>query len=411
MKILDSIRNFALKGMTSGQLLVAAYVKDPDLNKSLTGYSKPNATRIIELDLKKWQAAIALASNTESPNRIPLYDIYDRVDYDDMVITAVKNRISPVKQSKFRWANDKGIENEELTKAFQQLWFYDFIQAAMESIFWGHSLIEVVEVDELGQIKKVKLVNRRHVKQDKKIVTKGQSDTTGISYNKPPYLGRVFEVGDIEDIGLFQKLVPFVALKSLINNSWGIFTEKYGMPARAATTKNTDKKRLNQLAAMMESFGRDQWAVLQGDEKVELLGLNAQNSSSDNYDKHLSVCDRGIERMILGTNAVVSTKDNTGTYGGIKALMEVSEYHMWDDKTFIAAVVNDFAEQWKTFGYKIDGFKFEWDEFEEMDTKDMIDAIPKIAPHAELDWKKISEKTGIPILGAKTSAANDPLGK
>jgi hypothetical protein len=411
MALLDGLKKFVIKQMTAGELLVQAAIKDKDLSKGLTGYTKPVAKRIIEIDLRKWQSAIALASKTDDPNRLPLYDLYDRVDYDDMVITAAGNRINPVKQSKFRWVNAQGVENEELTKAFQKMWFYDFLQYALESRFWGHSLIEVIEVDETGAIKKVELVNRRHVKPHKRIVTKNQSDTSGQPYDLPPASNYVFEVGRWDYLGIYEKLVPFVAMKSLINSSWGIFTEKYGMPARSVVTRSTDKKRLDQLASMMESFGRDQWAVLQGDEKMELLSLNAQNSSSDNFDKHLAICDRGIERMVLGTNAVINTKDQTGTYGGIKALMEVSEYHLWNDKTFIQNLINEFSDEWQMFGYKTQGFTFEWDEFEEMDTKDMIDAIPKIAPHAELDWEKISEKTGIPILGPKQSSDSDPLGK
>ena len=397
--------------MTAGELMVQAAIKDGDMVKGLSGFTKPTTKRIIEIDIKKWQSAIGLASKNDDPNRLPLYDLYDRVDYDDMVITATGNRINPVKQSKFRWVDQNGKENEELTKLFQTMWFYDFIQLAMESRFWGHSLIEVKEVDETGAIKKVELVNRRHVKPHKKIVTKNQSDTAGQSYAEPPVANYVFEIGYWNDLGIYEKLVPLVAMKSLINSSWGIFTEKYGMPARSVTTRSTDKKRLQQLAEMMDSFGRDQWAVLQGDEQMQLLSLNAQNSASDNFDKHLAICDRGIERMVLGTNAVINTKDQTGTYGGIKALIEVSEYHLWNDKTFIMHLVNEFSAKWQMFGYKTQGYTFEWDEFEEMDTKDMIDAIPKIAPHAELDWEKISQKTGIPILGRKEGASTDPLGK
>lgn len=412
MGLFDYFKNRIVAGMTATELLIQAAMKDPDLTSGLGGWTKPAAKRMIDIEFKKWAGAIALASKTDDPNRLPLYDLYDRVEYDDMVVTATGNRINPVKQSKFKWVDQNGKENEELTKAFQKMWFYDFIQYAMESRFDGHALLEVTEVDDSGSIKKIIRIDRRHVVPYKRIVTKNQGDSTGKSYDDKSVINRVFEIGSSKSLGIYEKIVPFVAIKSLINSSWGIFTEKYGMPARSVTTKNSDKKRLDQLAAMMAAFGSDQWAVLQGDEKMDLLSLNAQNSSSDNFERHLAVCDRGIERMILGTNAIINTKDQTGTYGGIKALMEVSEYHKWNDKTFIANLINEFTDKWHIFGYKTAGFTFEWDKFEEMETTEMIDAIPKIAPYAELDWQKISVKTGIPILGPKQDAGtSDPLGK
>lgn len=415
-RILSGLKARFLNLYTATELRVAAITKDPDsFRVGKDGWMKPRPVRLAAIEIEQWQRAIMLATNYENINRIPLYNIYERAVFDDTVSAAMDNRITRVKQTSFRWVDKNGNENEELTRQFQQLWFYDLINYVLEARFYGHSLVQVTAVNDDGTIKSVGLINRKHVKADKKIVTKEEGISEGISYDEPPVSLWTFEFGDAYALGLLCKVIPYVAMKNIGMGAWALFTEKYGMPIRTAITPNTDKKRLDELASMMESMGIDMWAVLQGEEKIELLAASQGSQASDNYEAFLDRCDNAIVRLLLGNDATISSKDNTGTYASISAMAELQEYRHWDDLTLVQHVINDCAEQLAAFGYNTANMRFEWDTFEEMDAADIIESIPKIAPYAELDWEAISEKTGIPILGAKVQSApvlpEDPLGK
>lgn len=403
------LKSKLLNGYTSTELYLAALVKDPE-RLNLGNWTKPSPVRLVKADIRAWQLAISSATTPDAPTMLPLYTIYDRILYDEQVQSAMDNRVLRVTQSRFRWIDKKKKVNEELTLQFEESWFYDWIKFAMESRFFGHSLIGVKAVDPNGNIKDVELVNRRHVKADKGIVVKQETDTDGQAYRTPPQSNYVFEIGDAKALGILCKVVPFALLKNPALHAWSIYTDKYSMPFRTVKTSNADTKRLDQLATMMSDMGMDLWAVLQGDEELQLISSSNENGWQ-NYDKFWSRLDQCIAKIILGNDATLSTKDNTGTYSSISAMAELQEYRHWDDKTFLKNLVNRFKEQFQMFGYKIGDHTFEWDEFEEMPVKDMIDAIPKISPYAELDWAAISEKTGIPILGPKKEVDADPLGK
>jgi hypothetical protein len=408
------IRAKILNWYTGAELYLAALTKDPDRFGGDKGWMKENSTRLYAIKLKDWQTAIAIATDPEEPDRNPLYTMYERCMYDDIVIAATEQRISRVKQSKFRFvAKDGKKENEDLTKAFKKMWFYEWIKLAMETRFWGHSLVGVTQVDETGEIKAVELVNRRHVKPLEGIVVREEGDDKGLPFRDGQYANWNFEFGSHKQLGILAAVVPFVAIKSMNTGAWSIYNEKFGMPIRTATTPSNDKKRLDQLAAMMRDMGTDLWAVLQGDEKIEMVSPSQGGEGSKTYDSFWTRLDSAISRMILGNDGTTSNKDATGTYGSVKAMTELQEYRHWDDKTWIAHLVNDNKDKFAMFGYDLNNWTFEWDEFEEMPVKDLIDAIPKIATHAELDWKAIAEKTGIPILGPKVTAEPnpDPLAK
>lgn len=378
---------------------------------------KPTVKRPVAIELREWQRAVMAATNYENPNMLLLYTLYERAMYDDTVIAAIGNRTGRVKQSRFKWVSDStGKENEELTKQFKRKWFYDFMQYSMESLMWGHSLMQVTELDKNSEIQKLVLVNRRHVKPKFKWVTKNEGDNKGEPYDKPPVSNFTFEVGEVMDMGLLVKIVPFIALKNMGLSAWAIYMEKIGMPIRTVKTSNTDRKRLDQLAAAMADMGINMWIVLQGDEELELLSPSQGAEGSTNYNAFLNRIDNAIARILLGNDATLSTKDNKGTYASISAMAEFQEYLHWGDKTFMEHIVNLNLDKFAVLGYKVDGHRFEWDDFEELSVEDIVSNTAKLAPYAEIDWKIIQEKTGIPTLGPKVNVsvnvkAEDPLGK
>lgn len=413
MNILDpfiALKSKFLETYSATQLFVAAMRKDPN-RFNLSNWTKPNPVRLVKADIRAWQLAIGSATTPDEPTKLPLYTIYDRILYDEQVQAAMDTRVLHLTQTPFRFVNKQKQVNEDLTLQFQEKWFYDLLTFIMESRFFGHSLVNVTSVDEKGNIQDVELVNRRHVNAYKGIVVKQETDTTGDDYRTPPLSQWVFEIGNAKALGILCKVVPFVLLKNPALHAWSTYTEKYGMPIRAVKSPNADNTRIGQLATMLESMGIDLWLILKSDEELQLI-MQSNENGWQNYDKFWNRLDQCIAKIILGNDATISTKDNTGTYSSISAMVELQEFRHWDDKTFTQHIINRFKKQFEMFGYRIGDHTFEWDNFEEMTTTEMVDSVSKLAPHCEIDWEAVAEKTGIPIKGPKkTAGEEDPLGK
>ena len=112
-------------------------------------------------DLRTWRNAWQYAINTEYPNRVPLYDVYGDVEVDMHLTGCVGQRKGYVLNKSFRIVDKAGIENPDLTAVFESPWFKTFMELALESIFWGHSLIQlgdIIEVEDVPAFKEVLLV-------------------------------------------------------------------------------------------------------------------------------------------------------------------------------------------------------------------------------------------------------------
>lgn len=96
----------------------------------------------------------------------------------------------------------KGDENEEAVHFFDQSWFKQLMRYALDSIYWGHSLIELGDLCTDGDgcicYSDVKLIPRKHVipEYGRVITDLGQDWTTGIDYRQPP-----FPTGSLRQVG------------------------------------------------------------------------------------------------------------------------------------------------------------------------------------------------------------------
>ena len=94
-------------------------------------------------DIKNWRDAWQYAINVDSPSRQRLYDIYRDAEIDLHLSGCVEQRRGFVMARSFKIVDMKGDENEEAVHFFDQSWFKQLMRYALDSIYWGHSLIEL----------------------------------------------------------------------------------------------------------------------------------------------------------------------------------------------------------------------------------------------------------------------------
>lgn len=161
-------------------------------------------------DLRTWRNAWQYAKNVEYPNRVPLYDVYGDVEVDMHLTGCVGQRSGYVLNKSFRIVNREGVENPDLTAIFEAPWFKTFMELALDSHYWGHSLIQlgdVINVDGKPAFSEVQLVPRRHVIPEYGVIVIRQQEAwqNGYDYRNSEMADWVVEVGDTHNLGLYLK--------------------------------------------------------------------------------------------------------------------------------------------------------------------------------------------------------------
>ena len=119
----------------------------------------------------------------------------------------------------FKLVDKNGKEVPDATLLFQTQWFFDFQNFALDSIFWGYSLIQLNDIVD-DKFSSVELYPRIFVKPKFSIITDDPYAIVGIDYKEEPYASWCVWVGDDCDLGLLNKAAPYVIIKRNGLSAW-----------------------------------------------------------------------------------------------------------------------------------------------------------------------------------------------
>ena len=179
----------------------------------LTAQLMQQTDSLTKKDIETWRQAWQMAIAIDNPKRGVLYDIYTDCLVDLHLSGCVGQRKGKTLQKDFLLVGTDGKKNEHITNLFKKEWFLDFIDLALDSRFWGHSLIQLGDIvkDEYGlRFNGVELVPRKHVCPEYGVILREPSDDphNGISYREGDFANWCIEVGKPRDLGLLLKCAP-----------------------------------------------------------------------------------------------------------------------------------------------------------------------------------------------------------
>lgn len=218
-------------------------------------------------DIQKWRKAWQQAISVESPNRQMLYDIYRDTATDAHITGCIGQRTGFVLSKSFNIEDKSGKPYDELKHYFDQEWFYELCRLILDSIYYGHSLIELGDIRKDGDgcpcYSEVKLIDRKFViPEHHRVVTDlGQDWTTGIDYREPEWYNNLIEAGKPDDLGLYLKAALHAIPKKNVLAAWDVFSEVFGMPMRVAKTASRDKADQQRIEEMLKGMDIAPWAL------------------------------------------------------------------------------------------------------------------------------------------------------
>jgi len=371
--------------------------------------STKNLTR---QDLNKWRKAHQMALNYDNPKRINLYDIYDDIDIDNHLTGAIRNRKFQTLRRKFKLVDiNSEAENTELTKLMQSKWFKKFMALALDSIFWGHSLIQfgdILSTDKGLKFSNVELVPRRHVVPEYGVIIKEISDDRkkGINYRKPPLSQWSIEVGEPKDLGLLLKACVQAIPKKNMFAFWDKFGELFGIPIRIGKTNSREPNERNKMEEMLANMGAAAWGLFAEGTEIEIK----ESSNKDSYmvyDKRIDRANSELSKLILGETM---TMDNGSSRSQSEVHERVAEDVVESDSDMLKDIINDDLLPFLLMhGFPVQNLEFQWDDVYQYTATEQLEIEKWLSSIYEIDEQFFIDKYGVPITGVKQQSSVAPF--
>ena len=355
-------------------------------------------------DLDRFRTAVAVAKNIDRPDRNPLLRIYDALLSDAKLVSTLNTRKLWTRSTAFVLRKPSGDADPEVKRLFAGPWFGEFIDHTLDSLFYGHSLVEIT-VD--GDRAAVELVPREHVVPEFGEVKINPFDARGIPFREAEFRRTLVEIGKKDDLGLLAVAAPLAILKRLMLGNWSEFGEIFGMPLRIATTASRDPAELRQIDEMLERMGAAAFARLPHGTEIEIKE-SSRGDAFKVFAEFVRVCNNEITQLILGQTLSTDEAEH-GTRAQAVVHQTTADDFYFSDRNLVADVVNDrllplLAEN----GWPVQNYRFEWDDAREIPLEKQWEIDRGLLAHFKIPHEYFTQKYGVPIDGPKDAAPAEP---
>lgn len=358
--------------------------------------------RLSQKDVASWRSAWQRAIDIENPKRSALYDVYTDVAIDPHLSGCIDQRKGFATRRDFRLLDRTGSEVQQATDLLHSEWFDEFVSLALDSRFYGHSLIQfgTPEVaDGSLRFSSVELVPRRHVVPEFGVIIRDQNDDPahGIPYRHGKLADWCVEVGRPFDLGLLLKCAPSALSKKNMLAFWDGFGEIFGMPIRVAKTASNDPKDIDRVEDMMARMGSAFYAVFPEGTDVEIKETS-RGDAYNVYDQRINRANSEISKCILNQTMTI---DSGSSLSQSEVHLEVLENVIANDEKFIKNIINNRLLPFMLrHGFPVEGLHFDWNPTPAY-TPEQIKGVEQMLLDAgfDIDPDYFANKYSIPISG------------
>ena len=371
-----------------------------EAHQALIDAVKRHTAALTRKDIGRWRQAWQYAINVDNPNRCALYDIYRDTEIDLHLSGCVAQRQGFVLARSFHLVGDDGMENDDATALFDAPWFKTLLRYALDSIYWGHSLIELGDaVDDLSGKRiysSVVLIPRKHVIPEfgRVVATEGTSWQSGIDYRQEPYISSLIEVGRPDNLGLYLKAAPQVIAKRNALAYWDNFSEIFGMPLRIAKVNARDRKAVDEAHEMLQQMGHNFSAVFDEGTEIQLVE-NAKGDAFNVYDRRIDRANSELSKLVIGQTMTI---EDGSSLSQSQTHLEVFKNLVDEDCDMIRDMVNDqLLPRMVADGFPVEGLRFDWDYSIDYTPEQQVAIETMIADRYDIDPEYFTEKYSIPV--------------
>lgn len=369
----------------------------------LTAQLMQQTDSLTKKDIATWRQAWQAAISVDTPNRARLYDIYTDCLVDLHLTGCIGQRKGKTLMKDFRLVGKDGKEKPEATLLLKRQWFTDFCDLALDSRFWGHSLIQLGDIvsDENGmRFEGVEIVPRKHVCPEYGVITPEPAADwrTGIPYREGDFALWSVEVGKPRDLGLLLKCAPSCISKKNMLAFWDMFGEIFGAPMRVARTNATDEAERRRIEGALDKMGAAFWALFPEGTDIEIKE-SSRGDAYNVYDKRVDRCNSELSKGVLMQTMTI---DSGSSLSQSETHLEIFEDVVKSDAKMVENIVNDkLLPLMVRHGFPLGGLSFQWNETADYSPADLREFLRVALQYYKVPKSYFEEKFGIPIEGER----------
>lgn len=350
--------------------------------KNASSFIAPVQFQRLRHDINMWRESIREAELAILPFRVRQQRLYVDTVLNPEVQSCMLRRKQLSILRKFDVIDEKGEPSEELTAMFEAQWFYDFISMALDSIFYGYSLIQLGEVRGNDMPDSVDMVRRFNISPDRRCISIFEYSVSGIPIDDPSfapwlvYIPTMTEIGISKcGYGLLYKLANIELYHRQVLMQNADYCEMFVHPFRLAKTdKLEDDADRKKLYEMMANMGSQPWGVISKQDEIEFIS-DSSGTGWKSYGDYQTRLAGMISKLILGHQDAISS--TTGKLGGGQggqggdtmspAAEALSDTQVQDGRLLQHIINNQLFPKLRALGMKIpDGAKLKYRNDDEM---------------------------------------------
>lgn len=360
-----------------------------------------------KVTINDWMQAWRIAESPVMPRTYPLMEVYDMVLIDAEVITAINNRKNKVLGEPFLVLDKEGVYQDAATKQLKGTWFDDFVNAVLDTEFFGYSLIELgKDLKPDYSLKEVNTVERRNIIPGQKLVLPYpfSSYQEGIDFTTD-YLNRwyIFTQSKRYPLGLLLYATPYAVLSRDALVKHADYNRDYGKPYKIVYTDKEGSERQDVLASL-QNVEEELNGVFDSDEKIDIAFPGGAGGMVDTFDRMDEKAGKKLLKIIQGHVKLSNDTEGAQTYMNKDSIAktpseEIKEY----DMARVEGVVNEeLFPRLLDFNYKLDGHSFIYldtylRELQRQKKTISETALELALNHFEVSAKTFEEATGIKV--------------
>ena len=383
------------------------------------------------IDIRTWYTSMQTAEIME--NKLALWKCMRECINDLGVSAAIDYRNRQLLSIPWNVVNEDGKTiNEELTKLFNEEWFYKLMIQLVNCKYWGPGCFQIDQIYDINSTSntlKITEIMRPFYNPQMGFInfypnaTMKADDKESIDIrNTTPYCDWVLEFHTIEgseNLGLLNKIMPWFLYKKLATQAWADFAENFSVPWKILKTDIKSEEERRYFIRLLKDMGKSAAIVMKKTDELEMM----QPNSIDAYNvfkELIHMCDSQIQMLILGSDKLLSSNGNGGL-GSTDSTAHADEFHkmLHADQLEIKYWVNNyFMKRLSNLGV-ISDTKSIWN-FESQDNlspDDYIKLITAMGMNYEISAEDLTDIFGVdivkkiaPAMGQNPMNANDNEG-
>ncbi len=265
----------------------------------------------------------------------PIQQLYKDAMLDNHLQGAIENRILRVLNKDFVLKDNEGNIDRNRSNQIQIRWFRHIIRKALESKFYGYSLIYVNDLN--FPTRQVIDLPRENVMPERGKLVKNafNPQSESIDYKDFPNYFLYIQL-NADSYGILERIAPLTIFKRHSWASWDELEQIFGVPIRIARTMINTQKHKDDLQMWLETMGSASYAIFDKQTEIEIKENNHADVFNIFYMK-IQAVNKEISKGIVGQTM---TMDDG-------ASQSQAEVHMQIYNEIISADIQDIQD-WVT---------------------------------------------------------------